>query len=243
MPVAMISTSTSPAFGPSRSSSTISSGCLASKATAARVFMVVSSLLCASPCHLPRPSAKQGMKGEACRRTIGLQGRHALITGGGTGIGAATADASRMRPARRSRCSAAGSSRSKRSPRDRRRHGHRLRRHRPRRDRPRLRRGPRRQRPDRLSSSSTPASATARPFGRTTREAWDRIIATNLTLCFDCAQLALPDLLGGEDSRLVFVASVAGPQGRALCRALCRLQAWRGRPDAQPGAGVRQDRP
>src|SRR5690348_6051012 len=39
MPVAMISTSTSPAFGPSRSSSTISSGCFAAKATAARVFM------------------------------------------------------------------------------------------------------------------------------------------------------------------------------------------------------------
>ena len=39
MPVAMISTSTSPAFGPSRSSSTISSGCLAAKAIAARVFM------------------------------------------------------------------------------------------------------------------------------------------------------------------------------------------------------------
>src|SRR5271155_6043951 len=40
MPVALISTRTSPAFGPSRSSSTISSGFLASKATAARVFMV-----------------------------------------------------------------------------------------------------------------------------------------------------------------------------------------------------------
>src|SRR3546814_2196214 len=39
MPVAMISTSTSPAFGPSRSSSTISSGFFASNATAARVFM------------------------------------------------------------------------------------------------------------------------------------------------------------------------------------------------------------
>src|ERR1700755_3005172 len=39
MPVALISTSTSPAFGPSRSSSTISSGFLASKATAARVFI------------------------------------------------------------------------------------------------------------------------------------------------------------------------------------------------------------
>src|SRR5829696_7258023 len=39
MPVAMISTRTSPCFGPSRSTSTISSGCLAAKATAARVFM------------------------------------------------------------------------------------------------------------------------------------------------------------------------------------------------------------
>jgi hypothetical protein len=35
----LISTSTSPAFGPSRSSSTISSGFLASNATAAWVFM------------------------------------------------------------------------------------------------------------------------------------------------------------------------------------------------------------
>src|SRR6185312_10135446 len=41
MPVALISTSTSPALGPSRSSSTISSGFFASKATAARVFMHV----------------------------------------------------------------------------------------------------------------------------------------------------------------------------------------------------------
>src|SRR3954463_6059274 len=40
MPVAMISTNTSPAFGPSRSTSTISSGCLGAKATAARVFIV-----------------------------------------------------------------------------------------------------------------------------------------------------------------------------------------------------------
>src|SRR4030081_722117 len=39
IPVAFISTRTSPAFGPSRSSSTISSGFLASKATAARVFI------------------------------------------------------------------------------------------------------------------------------------------------------------------------------------------------------------
>ena len=51
------------------------------------------------------------------------------------------------------------------------------------------------------------------PFGRTPREAWDRMIATNLTSAFDCAQAALADLLGQEDSRIVFVASVAGLKG------------------------------
>lgn len=53
------------------------------------------------------------------------------------------------------------------------------------------------------------------PFLRTTREAWDRIIATNLTALFDGAQLALPDLLDGADKRLVIVASVAGLRGAA----------------------------
>ena len=51
------------------------------------------------------------------------------------------------------------------------------------------------------------------PFQRTKRDAWDRIIATNLTALFDGAQLALPDLLQGEDKRLVIVASVAGLKG------------------------------
>ena len=53
------------------------------------------------------------------------------------------------------------------------------------------------------------------PFLRTKREAWDRIIATNLTALFDGTQLALPDLLQGEDKRLVIVASVAGLKGAA----------------------------
>jgi 3-hydroxybutyrate dehydrogenase len=53
------------------------------------------------------------------------------------------------------------------------------------------------------------------PFGRTTREAWDRIIATNLSAAFDCAQLGLSDLLDSEHGRLVFVASVAGLRGAA----------------------------
>ena len=51
------------------------------------------------------------------------------------------------------------------------------------------------------------------PFGRTPRDSWDRIIATNLTAAFDCAQLALDDLLACKNGRLVFVASVAGLRG------------------------------
>ena len=53
------------------------------------------------------------------------------------------------------------------------------------------------------------------PFLKTKREAWDRIIATNLTALFDGAQLTLPDLIEGEDKRLVILASVAGLRGAA----------------------------
>ena len=57
--------------------------------------------------------------------------------------------------------------------------------------------------------------ADSAPFARTTRGQWDRQIAINLTAAFDCAQAALPDLLAAEDSRIVFVASVAGLRGTA----------------------------
>ena len=55
--------------------------------------------------------------------------------------------------------------------------------------------------------------AESAPFHKMTRESWDRIIATNLTAAFDCAQAALPDLLESESGRLVFVASVASLRG------------------------------
>jgi NAD(P)-dependent dehydrogenase (short-subunit alcohol dehydrogenase family) len=58
--------------------------------------------------------------------------------------------------------------------------------------------------------------ADSAPFPRTSRESFDRIIATNLTAVFDGAQLAFPDLLEGEDKRLVVVASVAGLRGFPL---------------------------
>lgn len=140
-----------------------------------------------------------------------LQGRHALITGGGTGIGAAAA----------AHLHAAGAKISLLG----------------------RRREPLAETAARVSGTAIPCDVTDRdaiaqafdearaangpiaflivnagigdsaPFARTTREAWDRIIATNLTSAFDCAQAALPDLLGQEDGRIVFVASVAGLRG------------------------------
>ena len=55
------------------------------------------------------------------------------------------------------------------------------------------------------------------PFLKTKRETFDAIIATNLTAVFDGAQLTLPDLLDGdgEGRRLIVVASVAGLKGGA----------------------------
>jgi NAD(P)-dependent dehydrogenase (short-subunit alcohol dehydrogenase family) len=55
----------------------------------------------------------------------------------------------------------------------------------------------------------------SRPFRRTKRETWDAIIATNLTALFDGAQLALDDLQA-PGKRLVIVASVAGLKGGAM---------------------------
>jgi NAD(P)-dependent dehydrogenase (short-subunit alcohol dehydrogenase family) len=55
--------------------------------------------------------------------------------------------------------------------------------------------------------------ADSAPFHKMTRESWDRIIAVNLTAAFECAQAALPDLMASENGRIVFVASVASLRG------------------------------
>jgi 3-hydroxybutyrate dehydrogenase len=55
--------------------------------------------------------------------------------------------------------------------------------------------------------------AESAPFHKMTREGWDRIIATNLTAAFDCARAAIADLLASDNGRLVFVASVASLRG------------------------------
>lgn len=55
--------------------------------------------------------------------------------------------------------------------------------------------------------------AESAPFHKMTREGWDRIIGTNLTAAFECTRAAIGDLLKSDNGRLVFVASVASLRG------------------------------
>jgi 3-hydroxybutyrate dehydrogenase len=140
-----------------------------------------------------------------------LEGRHALITGGGTGIGAATAEqlaaagarvtvlGRRLQPLEELAERIAGAATACDVT-----------------DRDALARafeiaraayGP----IDILVVNA--GIADSAPFAKTSRESWDRIIAVNLTAAFDCAQAAISDLRHSENGRLVFVASVAGLRG------------------------------
>ena len=55
--------------------------------------------------------------------------------------------------------------------------------------------------------------AESAPFHKMSRESWDRIIGTNLTAAFECARAGVGDLLKSDNGRLVFVASVASLRG------------------------------
>ena len=140
-----------------------------------------------------------------------LEGRHALITGGGTGIGAATAE---ILHAAGARISLLG------------------RRMEPLLDVARATNGQAIQcdvtNLDSIHEAFDEARAKnglidllivnagiaeSAPFHKMTRESWDRIISVNLTGAFDTVQAALPDLLKAEDARVVFIASVASLRG------------------------------
>ena len=140
-----------------------------------------------------------------------LEGRHALITGGGTGIGAAAAEhlndagaklsllGRRVEPIK-AVAEAVGGTAIQCDVTD----------------------------PERVRAAFDEARAAngridclivnagvaeSAPFHKMTRESWNRIIATNLTAAFDCARAAIGDLLKSDSGRLVFVASVASLRG------------------------------
>jgi len=141
----------------------------------------------------------------------GLGGRHALITGGGTGIGAAAAAhlhaagaklsllGRRLEPlqaaagplgATVAQCDVTDPDQIRRAY-----------------DEARAANGP-------IEMLIVNAGiAESAPFHKMSRESWDRIIAVNLTAAFVSAQAAIGDLLESENGRLVFVASVASLRG------------------------------
>ena len=140
-----------------------------------------------------------------------LEGRHALITGGGTGIGAAAAELlsaagakvsllGRRRRALQEVASKVGGAAIRCDVTDR----------------------------DSIASAFEEARAAngpidllivnagiaeSAPFHKMTRESWDRIISVNLTGAFERCRRGFRDLLKSEDARIVFIASVASLRG------------------------------
>lgn len=58
-------------------------------------------------------------------------------------------------------------------------------------------------------------SAPAAPFARVTAQAWRDVMAINLDALFHCCQAALPDLTAAAAGRIVTIASTAGVKGYA----------------------------
>ena len=58
-------------------------------------------------------------------------------------------------------------------------------------------------------------AAESAPFAEVTEEGWRRTMAVNLDALLHCCQAALPDLIAAESGRIVTVASTAGLKGYA----------------------------
>ncbi|WP_448663924.1 SDR family NAD(P)-dependent oxidoreductase [Sphingomonas sp. CJ20] len=58
-------------------------------------------------------------------------------------------------------------------------------------------------------------AATSAPFAKVTAEAWRSTMAVNVDALFHCCQAALPDLLEAPAGRIITIASTAGVRGYA----------------------------
>jgi NAD(P)-dependent dehydrogenase (short-subunit alcohol dehydrogenase family) len=63
--------------------------------------------------------------------------------------------------------------------------------------------------------------AESAPLQRTSRALWDRIIATNLTGPLLCTQAAIGDMIAAKWGRIVNISSIAGLGGSAYLTAYC----------------------
>lgn len=63
--------------------------------------------------------------------------------------------------------------------------------------------------------------AVSAPFERTDRALWQRLLAVNLDGTWECTRAALPDMLAAGYGRIVNVASTAGITGYAYVAAYC----------------------
>jgi NAD(P)-dependent dehydrogenase (short-subunit alcohol dehydrogenase family) len=61
--------------------------------------------------------------------------------------------------------------------------------------------------------------AESAPFGKTSLELWNRMLAVNLTGTFACTQAALPGMSAAGRGRIVNIASTAGQRGYAYVAA------------------------
>ena len=61
--------------------------------------------------------------------------------------------------------------------------------------------------------------AESAPFGKTSLDLWNRMLAVNLTGSFLCAQAALPGMLSAGHGRIVNIASTAGQRAYAYVAA------------------------
>ncbi len=63
--------------------------------------------------------------------------------------------------------------------------------------------------------------AAAAAFGETSLELWQRLIDVNLTGTFLCTQAALPGMIAARSGRIINIASTAGLRGYARIAAYC----------------------